>query len=711
MRRTILLLAATAALYGQTQWWEREPLRIIDLETSMHKIDYRDPAEVAARKAELGFNAEHFEVMGMPGGLDDQNFYFQSSTAGKVNPDYMKRYVPEAHKRGIRVFVYFNVHWHRTVFTDQHPDWRQMRSNGKPLDGVYQTGSDFCVNTKYREWVFQILKDLAAYGIDGIFFDGPIYRADTCYCETCRAKYRKLYGTEMPDKSKRKGAEFAQLLDFQAESLTEFLRDSRKVLKSINPQIALYMNGGVRGANWPTARLNRKLVAEQDLLGSEGGFIGGDLTRVPLWKPGLSARLLETQAGGKPTIIFSAASLKPWTFSLLPAPELRLLYADSIANAAGVWFGLTPFELDEPEMEGLAAMNRYLAANRRYYVNTRSEAKVAVVWSEVTADFYPGGGANSIDFDRTRAAGVGDLNQEFGGVSEALMRAHVPFDVVDDVTLESGALSRYDAIFLPNVACMSDKTANQLRQFVTNGGKLFATFETGLYNELGERRTNFALADLFGVNDTRKVAGPMRWDFAEPAGKDALLDGLQRRLLPATIYHVRTEGAMARPLLKFRKALAGPYEGVPDATDEPMALEQVVGKGRVVYVTGDIGATIDGYHIPEHLQLISNVARAFAPPAVDVSGVPGSVEVVVRSQDNGARTLVHLVNFTGEMTRPIRKVLTQENVHLTLARGMKVTSARTLRGAQALKVKALADGRSEVVVPSVDEYEVVVLEK
>ena len=46
------------------------------------------------------------------------------------------------------------------------------------------------------------------------------------------------------------------------------------------------MNGGVRGANWATGRLNRALVAEQDLLGSEGGFIGGDLTRTPLWKPG-----------------------------------------------------------------------------------------------------------------------------------------------------------------------------------------------------------------------------------------------------------------------------------------------------------------------------------------------------------------------------------------------------------------------------------------
>ena len=124
----------------------------------------------------------------------------------------------------------------------------------------------------------------------------------------------------MPPKDERTGKRFQQLLEFQADSLAEFLHDTRTILKSENPEIALYMNGGVRGANWATGRLNRVLIKEQDLLGSEGGFLGGDLTNIPLWKPGLTARLLETQAGDKPRVIFSAASHKPWTFSLLPDP-------------------------------------------------------------------------------------------------------------------------------------------------------------------------------------------------------------------------------------------------------------------------------------------------------------------------------------------------------------------------------------------------------
>jgi hypothetical protein len=370
MERSVKLalgaLAIAGLLCAEQPWWERESLHIIDLTTSMSRIDYRDPARLAQEKADLGYNAEHLEVMALPAGLDDRGFFFKSKLAAVPHADYLGRYISEAKKRGIRVLIYFDVHYYTMRFATEHPDWREIRQNGKPLDGVYDTGASFCVNTPWREWVFQVVRDLADYPIDGIFYDGPVYRPDTCYCRYCRAKFRKRYGTDMPPKDVRTGKRFQQLLEFQADSIADFLRDTRTILKSKSPNCALYMNGGVRGANWATGRLNRVLVKEQDLLGSEGGFLGGDLTRIPLWKPGLTARLLETQSGGKPRVIFSAASHKPWTFSLLPDPELRLLYADTIANGASVWMGITPFEFEQPEMKTLAAMNGFYAKNAEW---------------------------------------------------------------------------------------------------------------------------------------------------------------------------------------------------------------------------------------------------------------------------------------------------------------------------------------------------------
>jgi Hypothetical glycosyl hydrolase 6/Beta-galactosidase trimerisation domain len=705
-------LASLPSLAAQTPWWDREPLRIIDLTTSFSRIDELNPASIAARKAALGYNAEHLEVMGMAGGLDDRHFFFKSGVTTHSNPDFLRAYMPEAHKRGIRVFIYFNVHWYTKAFAEEHPDWRQIRENGKPLDGVYDTGADFCVNTPWRKWCFQVLRDLAAYGIDGVFYDGPVYRPDTCYCHYCREKFRSRFGREMPSKATRRGPAFKDLVDFQAASLADFLHDSRQVLKSINPEIALYMNGGVRGANWATDRLNRVLVGEQDLLGSEGGFIGSDLTRVPLWKPGLTARLLESQAPGKPRVIFSAASHKPWTFSILPGPELRLLYADSIANAANVWFGITTFEFDQPEMEPLAAMNAFLRTNAEYYKGTRSEAKAAVVWSDTTANFYSGAGAQLIDVDTVaRTSKVGDLDAEFSGVTEALLRAHTPFDVIDDATLENEPLARYHAIFLPNVACMSEKAAARIREYVRAGGGLFATLETSLYDDTGLRRKDFALADVFGAADAHRMAGPRRWDFMRPASRDSLLDGIGREMIPSPEYYVAVSARGARPVLRYTAPLAGRYDGVPPISDDPALLVNSFGKGKAVYFTGDFGNTIAAYHTPELLDIAANAVNAMAPPAFELAGAPGSVEAVLRSQNNGTRLLLHLVNFTGEMTRPIRRVVPLDHVTVSFADLGPVKKAYTLMGRQAVVAGKNAQGRMEFALPRIAEYEVLVIEK
>ncbi len=723
--RTSVLLAGifvsfSAGLAGQPRpvtpsarhWWEQEPLRILDLVTSFGQIPDIQPAELAARKAAHFYNAEHLEVMHLVKGLDDQGFFFSSKLAGKQNPDFLGPYLPEAKKRGLRVMIYFNVHWYTREFGEQHPDWLQVREDGKPLTGVYVTGMDFCVNSPWREWVFQILRDLCAYPIDGIFFDGPIFFPDTCYCRHCQQRYEQLHGTKLPSKKERKGQAARQLLEFQANSLAEFLRDSRRIIKSLNPEVALYMNGGERGGNWATARLNRLLIAEQDLLGSEGGFIGGDLTRVPIWKPGVTARLLESQAGGKPRVIFSAAAHKPWTFSLLPEAELRLLYAGTIANGASVWFGLWPFEFAQPEMKAVVEMNRFLANHAAYYQNTRSEARVALVWSDTTANHYAGSDAQQIELDRVpQRSEVGNLNGEFSGLADALIRSQTPFDVIDDVTLEREELRRYAAIFLPNVACMSPRTAERLTKYVRQGGGLFATFETSLYDEVGLRRKDFALAEVLGVQAENRVVGPKRWDFMKARSPGPLLEGLGREFLPSPAYHVPVRADGAQVLLQFTRPLTGVYDGIPQLSDDPALLTHSLGKGKAIYFAGDLGNGIHSFHLPEFLNLVRNAVRSLAPPPVLVANAPESLEVVLRSQQNGRRLLLHLVNFTGEMTRPIRRVVALDNVAVSLTIPGDWKKAVTLVRPQALTPTRDQQGRLRLVLPRVEEYEVIVIEE
>ena len=86
------------------------------------------------------------------------------------------------------------------------------------------------------------------------------------------------------------------------------------------------------------------------------------------------------------------------------------------------------------------------------------------------------------------------------------------------------------------------------------------------------------------------------------------------------------------------------------------------------------------------------------------------MEIVVRTQNDGRRTLVHLVNFTGEMTRPIRHIVPVSDVRITLASGIHASKAFTLWDHHPVPLTHDRSGRSQAVIPRLNEYDVLVLE-
>jgi len=133
-----------------------------------------------------------------------------------------------------------------------------------------------------------------------------------------------------------------------------------------------------------------------------------------------------------------------------------------------------------------------------YQAPSRAIAAVGVVWSQRNTDY----------FGRDDAAVLVDLPDR--GMTEALIKVRIPYVPVNADYIARDA-NQFKALILPNVGALSDSQCASIREFVKKGGALVATGATSLYDEWGDPRQDFGLADLFGAH----APAP---DFGRPRG-------------------------------------------------------------------------------------------------------------------------------------------------------------------------------------------------
>ena len=612
------------------KWWEKEPLRIIELEEG---YEFR---EKFALLKDLGANMEHVTRFTdtSPGTsfLDAHNLF----SGKKVNFDSLKDYLLEAHLSNIRVIIYFNVHAIEISYARQHRDWQQINEDGKPIEDVYNVDSSFCINSSWREEVFQTLRRLSSYEIDGIFYDGPIFFSKTCYCESCKRLFKERYLKELPSKtemsSRRNMSGWKEIIDFQSDSMANFLKESNKIIKEINPQILLYMNGNTLGPSWPTGRDNRKIISETDILGAEGGFLYGEL-KEPVYKPGAVAKLLETQAGGKPTVVFDAAKQGPWSYSSLPQGEISILYSQTITNQANVWLALSdPALLNDKEIEVIRKYNNFIKENPDPFFKTHSLAKIALMWPQEAGNYYNGSPVPLTDFTKEmNAEKAGNTGEEFYGFYDGLSRGHFPFDVIDEESLNNDP-GKYELLILPNATCFKKEKADKIRDFVKGGGNIISTFETSLYDENGRKLENFNLQDVFGIESSGEVFGPLSWDYVYPKDNQHFsLKKIKSSFISAPSYGLQLKPTGNVPAL-FCNPLPGSYSGSPVASEFPFIIENTYGKGKSIFFAGTFGGSLHKYHFPDYYQILFNIVGEFSKPFVSLENAPSSVEVNIRKK-------------------------------------------------------------------------------
>jgi hypothetical protein len=385
--------------------------------------------------------------------------------------------------------------------------------------------------------------------------------------------------------------------------------------------------------------------------------------------------------------------------------------ADGIAQGLRPWF--TKFNAKPIDRRWLPVVEELYGwhyRNEPYLRNEASLARVAIVYSQQTAAFY--GGENA----REKA------EDPVLGVYQALVEARIPFEMVHDGLLDAEHLASFRTLILPNIAALSERQCEQLRQFVEGGGSLIATFETSLYDEWGVRRQDFGLASLFGAAFDDGVEGPMLNSYLnlerDPSTGQfhPLLTGLE----DATRIVNGVNRVRVRPIGKVNPCPLNVAPSYPDLpmeevfprplkAKEPGVFIQELGQARVVYFPWDIDRTFWEILSVDHKKLLVNATlwATREPPPVVVKG-PGILDVAIWRQ--ASSMTVHLVNLTNPMMMkgPVREIIPvpAQTVRIQVPQGKRIGRVRLLVANKDIPFQQ-RNGVIDLEIPSIALHEVI----
>lgn len=656
--------------------------------------------------------------------------------------DLIREYLPHARKYGIYVLAYLNMHWYSFEFGNQHADWLQRVGDGRSYGEVsplYGSGTTFCVNSGWRDWAFLLIKEAMKTGIDGVFLDGPVVFPGCCYCDACKEKFRARTGHDLPEREDWNDPIWKEFIGFRETSMADFLRDAQKALMEVNPEGVIFLNAGSwHGGSWRVARNIEKVGSYQNFNGAEAFFHPGPSEHnLIMWA--LTAKHLV--AGGKPAVVFSHHALGPWHYIPLPEKEVTMSIAQTVACGANPWFAVFDYALDhsrEAAVRPVKEIQGFLEKHEDYYTATESAAEVAVLFSSQSSTYYlssqeglfreaASGREQDLVADVTvgrtidwrRRKGICDDMQgkAFFGACYMLTRAHIPYDVILDGHLNDRDLARYRVLVLPNSACLSDEQIAAVSRFVEAGGGLVASFETGCYDALGKRRESPGLAHVLGVSAIEGAMAPTAVEEYIKVKERHPVTGSfsDEQLLARPLYSlmVRAEAGRDVPCV-FMNPTLRTYSALKGESPYPGVIAGSFGRGRVVYFPHLLEDSYVRYKIAEHGRWFTNsVLWVYGGPLPLEINAPPTVEVELRRQPSHNRLLVHLVNNTGDMQRPVAELIPIRDIVLDFAPPCP-RRVYSLRSGLALEPKSRVspDGaeRFSFVFPYLEDYDVIVIE-
>ncbi|BBH23540.1 hypothetical protein Back11_48850 [Paenibacillus baekrokdamisoli] len=384
--------------------------------------------------------------------------------------DLLGEMIEAAHEIGVKTPVYINVGLSENLAL-KHPEWLARDENEKTFYdvGFKEPGlHTFCFNSPYLEHILQLTEEVVAkYDADGLFLD--IVYPKACYCHICRAQLLE----EGKDPFNK-----ADNMELAERVYANYTKQLNERVWMIKPNLDIFHNSGIRAGRRDMIAMNNHLEVESL---PSGGW-GYDYFPI-------SARYFQQM--NKRLVGMTGRFHMNWGefggYKHTNAIRFESALCLAHGTLCSVGDHLHPDGMMDPivyKMVGEAY--REVEAKEPWCMDVENVADVAILSLESTAPEHA-------------RMGLSDT-----GAYRILQEGNILFNIVD---LESD-FSSYKVIILPDRVRITETLGDKLRIYVQQGGRIFATGESGL-NVTGDA---FAL-DL-GVEWVS--VNPFRPDFYKP---------------------------------------------------------------------------------------------------------------------------------------------------------------------------------------------------
>lgn len=561
-----------------------------------------------------------------------------------VNNDLLPKFLERAHQKGIIVLSYYSFMYNKPL-KNTHEEWlMEFLDDGRP---PIENLGWFCFNSPFRDWLPQYLIEfLDNLDIDGFYFDDsnwgshedyPYY--PSCCCEYCEKLFLDETGLTIPRKVDFDSIDFKRFVNWRYDKLKDALHHIFGKVKDRHPDAILDLNTYYWPANdWRQGHPLNSLHLED-----VGGHFFVESITGSLREPALIGKILRST--GTPFAIFRNTMQELKGFGGVPYCEPyppAIFGVTAIANGGqpcGYPFSY-PIGLQKDTMKTVFQIFK----ERKDYIEGETVKYALLHYSQQNRDFRPSELAKNLG--QTDAWEIGQKDAH--GAYEMLNRSHILLDIVLDERLNLETLDRYRVLFLSNSACLSERQCRDIRSFVRNGGTLIASHETSLLDEMGQKRDKFALSDVLGV----EYQGPRKGEDDRGIVYVPKEKELIRQFGPVICFYSQESKISIRPdsdveVLCTRSLLEGedPLVNFDSTGDydsiEPAVTENQFGKGKAIYISGDIGGAYMNSPYSLLKRFVANLVNRTRSP-IEIEA-PEAIEVTASIRPSG-ELMVHMVN-------------------------------------------------------------------